>query len=174
MPRPGRRWIHVVFSTHCAWLPGDERGWRSRHHKRHSSGDYKDPPPEEEHEGLRDWARRRSGRPVVLPAHVRPIIGRRIVERLAEADCACLVVSVSGLHVHALAELPLDPAEQRALIGRCKACASTAVRKDLPGKVWAGGGKFKPIADEPHHRATFGYIRGHAEEGAWVWTFRDG
>ena len=174
MPRPGHRWIHVTFSTHGAWLPGDRRGWRSRGHKRHSSGDYKSPPPAGEHRGLRDWAKQRRGAAVTLTSRLRPVVGMTIVERLAIEDCRCLVVSVSGMHVHVLAELPESLPEQRAIIGRCKAFASKAIKRDLPGRVWTSGGSFKPIADEAHQRSTFSYIEDHAKEGAWVWTFRDG
>lgn len=100
-------------------------------------------------------------------------MGRTIVERLAGHDCTCLVISVSGLHVHALTELPQSLPEQRAIIGRCKAFASKAIKDEMPGRIWARGGSFKPIADEAHQRATFGYIEDHRHEGAWVWTFRE-
>lgn len=66
MPRPGKRWRFVTVGTLNAWLPGDPRGWRSRHHKRHSSGDYKNPPPPGEHEGLYRYCKQRSGKPVVI------------------------------------------------------------------------------------------------------------
>jgi hypothetical protein len=40
-----RDWYHVTGSTYGAWLPGDPRGFRTRHHRQHVEGDYKDPPP---------------------------------------------------------------------------------------------------------------------------------
>jgi hypothetical protein len=52
MPKPGMRWRHCVIGTHNSWLPGDPRGFRAIDHKIHSSGDYKNPPPEGEHSGL--------------------------------------------------------------------------------------------------------------------------
>lgn len=54
------KWRHVVISTRSSWLPGSPRGWRSRNHKRHSSGDYKKPPPPDEHEGLREYVEKRA------------------------------------------------------------------------------------------------------------------
>ena len=48
MPRPNKCWWHVTLSTYGSWLPGDQRGFRSRKHKIHSSGDYKNPPPASE------------------------------------------------------------------------------------------------------------------------------
>ena len=43
-------WYHVNGNTYGTWLPGDERGWRSRHHKVHVNGDYKNPPPPGAHD----------------------------------------------------------------------------------------------------------------------------
>jgi len=52
------KWIHAYWSTFGVWLPGDPRGFRSRGHRIHSSGNYKDPPPTGEHAGLWLHARR--------------------------------------------------------------------------------------------------------------------
>jgi hypothetical protein len=38
-------WFHVILTTYGAWLPGDPRGFRTRHHRDHVEGDYKSPPP---------------------------------------------------------------------------------------------------------------------------------
>ena len=39
------RWFHVILGTYGSWLPGDPRGFRTRHHRDHVDGDYKSPPP---------------------------------------------------------------------------------------------------------------------------------
>ena len=39
------RWFHVTAHTYGAWLAGDARGFRTRHHREHVEGDYKHPPP---------------------------------------------------------------------------------------------------------------------------------
>ena len=39
-----RVWYHVVLSTYGSWLYGDKRGFRTRHHREHVDGDYKNPP----------------------------------------------------------------------------------------------------------------------------------
>ena len=44
MPKPEMIWRHVVISTHGNWLPGDPRGFRTRHHLEHVEGDYRNPP----------------------------------------------------------------------------------------------------------------------------------
>jgi len=41
---PWRDWYHCVVTTYGAWLRGDPRGWRSRHHREHIQGDYRRPP----------------------------------------------------------------------------------------------------------------------------------
>ncbi len=45
-PPPDFSWFHVVLTTYGAWLPGDVRGFRTRHHREHIEGDYKSPPPQ--------------------------------------------------------------------------------------------------------------------------------
>lgn len=41
-------------------------------------------------------------------------------------------------------------------------------------KLWSGGRKIIPVKTRGHHLATFRYILKHRDEGAWVWSFRDG
>ena len=41
------------------------------------------------------------------------------------------------------------------------------------GKLWAVGSKANPVRDREHHRNVFFYILRHAEEGAWIWDFRE-
>jgi hypothetical protein len=44
---PWNNWYHCMFHTYGAWLPGDHRGFRTRHHKKHIEGDYNHPPEED-------------------------------------------------------------------------------------------------------------------------------
>ncbi len=44
MSDPWRNWYHCMANTYGTWLPGDPRGWRSRHHREHVVGDYRNPP----------------------------------------------------------------------------------------------------------------------------------
>ena len=41
----GGKWFHFMTSTYGSWLYGDPRGFRTRHHREHVDGDYKNPPP---------------------------------------------------------------------------------------------------------------------------------
>ncbi len=42
---PWNDWYHIMFHTYGTWLPGDPKGFRTRHHRGHVEGDYKNPPP---------------------------------------------------------------------------------------------------------------------------------
>ena len=60
-------WRHVVIGTLRSWNFGDERGFRSRGHRIHSSGDYKNPPPRGEHAKLNEWHVERHVAPTRCP-----------------------------------------------------------------------------------------------------------
>ena len=132
MPRPGYRWRLVTFSTKGSWLPGDPRGWRSRGHKRHSSGDYKHPPPAGEHAGLYNYCRKRSGGEIELPAALRGAVGQAILAYLREAGIRVLAVAVSARHAHLLAELPDTMPLMRVIIGHAKWKSSRAIKAQRP------------------------------------------
>ena len=53
--------------TYGTWLPGDPKGFRTRHHREHIEGDYRNPPPKGIYEGLHECAKRSMKRdPVFL------------------------------------------------------------------------------------------------------------
>src|SRR6266511_1833704 len=101
MPRAGYSWRHIIISTHRSWLPGDKRGFRNRKHRIHSSGDYRNPPPAQEHPGLRRYNANYSSA-VHLRESLRPIIGNAIIQTLQAMDANVVAVSVSLKHAHAL------------------------------------------------------------------------
>src|SRR5687768_17438019 len=43
--QPWNDWYHVTVHVYGSWLRGDPKGWRSRHHREHCEGDYRNPPP---------------------------------------------------------------------------------------------------------------------------------
>jgi REP element-mobilizing transposase RayT len=173
MPTPGKRWYHITIGTNNSWLPGDPRGFRSRNHKIHSSGDHKNPPPKDEHAGLYDFSQSISGQPVILPYDLRTVGCDRIVQTLLSRKHRVLVLSVGGMHIHALAELPNDHAGSRHEIGVVKKSASQAISHRITGNIWAKGCGLKPIRNEEHQRNTYLYIKRHIDEGSYLWTFRD-
>ena len=172
MSYPTKRCYHVTLGTKNSWLPGDPRGFRSRNHKVHSSGDHRSPPPPGEHAGLYRYSQQTSGKPIILPLQEREKVACQIVASLDRHNCPLLVISVGGMHVHLLVELPNDRREVKRLLGIAK--KSAAQVSSINGGLWAKGCGLKPIRDEAHHRNAFQYIKDHEKEGAFVWTFRDG
>lgn len=171
MPLPGKRWRHVTVSTYGSWLPGDPRGWRSKKHKKHSGGDYKSPPPRGEHAGLHNYSKGLSGKSVVISRQMRPVVGRKILHKLIKLSHRILALSVAGMHVHMLVEPPSDLKAARKEIGLCKSASSHAIRKELPGRVWATDGDFEPVDGPQHERRVYRYILN--QTGAWIWCYRD-
>ena len=86
MPTPGKQWRHVVFTTLGSWLPGDPRGFRTREHKVHSSGDYKKPPPNGEHAELFKYSKEITPEKVLLPRHLWRTIGLAIRRELLKPE----------------------------------------------------------------------------------------
>jgi hypothetical protein len=166
------RWRHVVINTKSSWLHGDKRGFRSRGHRIHSSGDYRNPPPLLEHGGLRIYHAERAEPTVFLDCELWPLIGGAVRDRLKKEGFKVLTVSVGALHSHCLTELPDDPRTIRAIVGRCKRTACEAVKHVQPGTIWSAGGEFKQIKDEEHHENSYGYIED--QRHSWVWSERKG
>jgi hypothetical protein len=147
MPQVGMQWWHVIISTWNSWLPGDKRGFRSRDHKIHSSGDYKNPPPIEEHAGLRRYHEQKAGEPVTIFAEQREAVGQAILAKLKKGNHRLLALSVAVTHSHWLVELPENLKETRKIVGQCKSASSHKIRDQVPGRVWAFRGSFIRIRD---------------------------
>jgi hypothetical protein len=166
------KWFHRTTHTCGAWLYGDPRGFRTRHHREHVEGDYKDPPPK----GKYDWKYQRSKKllkqpPVVLSREWRPVIGEALRDRLQELGALLLAISVGGQHVHFQARMP--PPCPREWTGIAKKHAWFIARDNgWTGMLWAKRSKANPVKDRGHQENVFRYILDHAKEGAWVWHFR--
>jgi REP element-mobilizing transposase RayT len=169
MPRAYLNLYHAICTYHGQWIPGDERGWRCRDHRVHSSGDYKRPPPPEEHEGLRRHVRAQLNNPPVrLSRHQFEVLGDAFVRKLLKMRCAVRRASAGPTHVHVL----LVPSEPDVLkqLGRAKQYASFKCPGHR-GQLWGGGGRAIPIADYGHLANVLQYIADHAaKEGAWIWS----
>lgn len=168
-----RKWFHVTAHTYGAWLYGDPRGFRTRHHREHVDGDYKNPPPPGTYD--EEFARSREllkQAPVILAAGWRPVVGEAFRDRLEQEGSQVLCVSAGGQHVHALAKLP--PALARHWVGLAKRHVTFVLHeRGWQGLVWAKRSKETPVKDRKHHENVFYYILRHAREGAWTWSFRD-
>ena len=174
MPKPGKLWRHVIINTRGSWLPGDERGFRNRGHRIHSSGDYKRPPPVEEHVGLYGYQVGKSPPEVRIARSLRPVIGRAMARYFEACEHRVLVVAITKVHAHMLVELPNSIIKIREIVGEAKRAASRAVKRQMPGSIWARGGTFKPVKTRAHQRRAFGYILYEQGSGAWTWSFLDG
>ncbi len=169
------QWFHLTSHTYGAWLYGDPRGFRTRHHREHIDGDYKNPPPR----GMYDDKLVRSREllkqdPVRLTPEWRPIVGRAVRDKIQLLGAQLLCASMSSTHLHLLAKMP--PGEiPRQWVGQAKK-HSNFICKDhgWTGKLWAVRGKVLPVKDRQHQLNVYYYILNHLHEGAWVWSFRDG
>jgi hypothetical protein len=165
-------WYHFIATTYGAWLYGDSRGFRTRHHREHIEGDYKNPPPPGMYADKEQCSRESmSEPPVILPVELRPVVGMAILKRLRDLGAEVLVLSVSGQHIHGQARMPYG--QPKRWVGMAKRHVWFELR-DLgwQGKLWGKGSKAIPIENRGHQVNTFFYILRHAQQGAWVWDFR--
>ena len=98
-------WYHVTVSTYGAWLPGDPRGFRTRHHREHVDGDYKNPPPPGKYDTLHRAATKSMKRqPIVLPAEIRATVMETLRDALQHYGVTVAIIAVAGKHAHVLAQ----------------------------------------------------------------------
>jgi REP element-mobilizing transposase RayT len=170
----GWKWFHVTGNTYGTWLPGDPRGWRSRKHKVHVDGDYRDPPAPGAYDHLNAHSRSLLTRDaVLLTPDQRRVAGRAMVDRLLELNVRLLALSCGRAHYHLLGGF--SDHEVRQLVGRAKKNATFDLREcGFEGRAWARKSRPLPVGNRAHQRNVFEYILDHAREGAWVWSFRDG
>lgn len=169
-----RHWFHCTTHTYAQWLLGDPRGFRTRHHRQHVEGDYKNPPPPGLYRSLLQRSQELLTQPPVkLERDLRQLVALAMVEKLQEYTAQVLVLSVSSTHVHLLAKMP--PAEiPRLWLGYAKREATFQLKElGWTGKLWAKRSKILPIHDRRHQLNSLSYIVRHRDEGAWVWDFRE-
>ena len=168
-----KHWRHVTIHAHCTWLHGDPRGFRSREHRIHSSGDYKNPPPPEEHEGLYRFHLKHSRPATHFPPEIWARLGEVLVRYLLDEGHIVLIAAVTKTHAHILVELPSPISEVKEIVGRAKNRASRAVSDVMPGTIWGASGDFEPVYTEEHRENAFLYIRDDQGADAWKWTYQD-
>lgn len=130
-------WYHVGTNTYGTWLPGDPRGWREKHHKKHVEGDYRNPPPEGTGDGLHKRTRDRLKRtPVRLRHPQREIVGRAMVEMLLDQQVELLALSMDAVHCHLLGRF--RDGSVRPRVGRAKKHACFCLRDHgHKGRLWS-------------------------------------
>ncbi len=181
------QWYHCVGHTYGSWLPGDPRGWRSRKHRVHVEGDYKNPPPLGTNAGLHRFAKDlMTHDAVVLDPAQRRIVLEALKEALAFHQVPVAALGVSATHAHVLArfergrrtqtgKLVSDPPRHFFGIARKRAARRLSELGVDRGGVAAGGVWSKhtqalPIRDRAHFENTRRYIREHAGGNAVVWV----
>ena len=167
---PPHKWFHVTLTTYGAWLPGDPRGFRTRHHREHVEGDYQSPPKEDYR-----WRRRHSQAlqklPTVTfaPAH-RRVVRDALLKQLHAFQLDVTIVAVAGRHAHLLCKLP----DRRAayIVGRAKSFATRSLRPHgYADRVWANGEGMKPVTDCAHWSKVVAYVKRHSDRNAAVWIW---
>ena len=168
-------WFHITSHTYGAWLYGDSKGFRTRHHREHVEGDYKNPPPP----GMYATQLRRSRQllkqePVKLSLPWRKIIGSAVRDKIQLLGAELLCISMSNTHAHLLAKMPGQEVP-RLWMGQAKKHSNFIGKEHgWTGKLWAVRSKVTPVKDRPHQLNVYHYILDHVDEGAWVWDFRRG
>jgi hypothetical protein len=164
-------WHHVIVTTYGAWLDGDARGFRTRHHREHIEGDYKNPPPLERYADRRQLSQHSlSIPPVALGSSWRPIIGKALVERLQGLGGFVLCAALSRQHGHLLVKCPRGMA--RAWTGLAKKHAWFIARDaGWRSKLWGIRSRAIEIRERRHQLNVYRYILGHAPQGAWLWKW---
>ena len=162
---------HIQWNTYGSWLPGDPRGFRTKGHRMHVEGDYRNPPPEGTYDNLHAFVQSHmSNDEVIIPPDLRPAVGNACLEQFGIEDVYVYKLSVGGQHVHVAIDCLPDGLKQ--MIGRIKKVSSHRVRDQLPGKVWSHGCNIVTVRDEQHWRNVLNYIADHARN-SWVWLGQD-
>ncbi|MGH7178301.1 MAG: hypothetical protein ACREJC_13050, partial [Tepidisphaeraceae bacterium] len=174
MPAPNRAWWHLMWNTYGTWLPGDPRGFRNRHHRIHSSGDYRNPPPPGEHAGLHRYNHQRlPGEVVLRSTAIRRSVCDAMVRTLVELGARVMVVTVCRTHVHLVVEWPIDRCVFKAWMTKLKIESSKQIAEKVKGRGWGRGSKSVLIRSLRQRSTTFEYVRDRQEPGAAIWTYKD-
>lgn len=104
MSKPWRKWYHCMCNTYGTWLPGDERGFRTRHHREHVEGDYRNPPPKGKYDArLKQSKQLLKREPVLLEWDARVAAVFAFAESLLFHQCELVDLAVTDMHLHVLA-----------------------------------------------------------------------
>lgn len=157
--------------TYGTWLPGDPKGFRTRHHREHVDGDYKNPPPKGKYDRRWERAKQLMKRdPVYLNPDQRGRAVQEFVRAFAKWHVELRIISIDRIHLHALAQFVQgDP---RHFVGLAKKECSAYMKRDglaPDGGLWAVRCKCLPVHDREHFDNVTDYIRDHESAGAVVW-----
>ena len=167
------RWYHVSVTAYGAWLPGDPRGFRTRKHREHVEGDYKNPPPAGKYETRhRNSREKMKYEPALLTPPQREITCFALRDRIAQ-EGLIVCVAMGGRHGHLLVKG--DPARVKWFVGLGKKHAWYELKAaGMPIRsMWADGCGVKPVRDRAHQMNVYRYLVRHRREGAFVWAVHE-
>ena len=167
-------WYHITIGTYSSWLYGDPRGFRTRHHREHVEGDYKNLPPpgmyQDKERRSKDSLKQPS---VIVPKALRPAVGTALREQLELLGAFVLVLSVSGMHMHILAKLPFGKGREWCGVAKMHTWHVLRKQHGWKEKLWGKRGKDLPVKDRAHQLNAYHYIKDHRKQGAWVWDWME-
>ena len=174
MPLPWNNWYHCMGNTYGTWLPGDHRGFRTRHHREHIPYDYKRPPPPGRYERRYNKSKELMTRP---PVYLTPTQRQAALDELLKSfekrHIQVITLSVDRIHFHLLARFPDH--NPRHHIGVAKKESSHYLKADgqgATGGVWGTRTQCIPIKDRAHQVKAYEYILAHSKHGAVTWNFK--
>jgi hypothetical protein len=131
--------------TYGTWLPGDPKGFRTRHHREHCEGDYKNPPPKGTYNDLYQRSKDLMKRdPVYLTKEQQKIALDAVIESLRKRDIPVVIGALDRIHLHLLASFPDH--NPRHWIGIAKRESSHALKS---------AGRGIKGAESCHHQLRF-------------------
>ncbi len=168
---PWNNWYHCVGNTYGTWLPGDPRGWRSRDHRCHCEGDYKNPPAKGRYDTLHQQSQLQMKRDEIrLNDEAMRVVCNAFSEKFRQKQINIAAIAITHCGYHVLGQF--DDRKPQHWIGMAKRHSSfKLVEADLAsrGGIWATRGLCKPITDEKHWENARAYILKHDAQGAEVW-----
>lgn len=169
--QPWNDWYHVMCHTYGTWLPGDPRGFRTRHHREHVEGDYKNPPPPGRYVARHTHAKRLMKRdPVYLTIEQRRRAVDHVIASLQKWNIETIILAIDRVHLHLLARFPDH--NPRHWTGLAKKESSAYMKRERlapDGGLWATRCKCEPIKDRGHQVNTARYLLRHVRQGAAIW-----
>jgi hypothetical protein len=154
--------------TYGTWLPGDGRSFRTRHHREHVQGDYRNRPPLGTYDELHDRSKRLLKRdPVFLDPAQRRRAADEMVLSLLRRDLPVHIFSVDRIHFHGLIQVP-DHNPRRWVGVATKECSHYCKQSGHApeGGLWATRCKCLPVTGLAHFEGAAKYIHDHVKKGA--------
>lgn len=165
---PWNDWFHAMGHTYGTWLPGDPRSFRTRHHRKHIEGDYRNRPPKGKYEAFHEHAKRSMKcEAVILLVEQRIAIVRLMVESLRRRNFEIPIASLTDIHFHILGKFPDHNPRHWIGIAKKESSHHAKQQNQAPaGGLWAVRTKSIPINSRAHQINTAKYLYDHLDEGS--------